>query len=64
MIGIERLERYVKEYIIQHPKLEDEIIDLYTLCLAEIEEGGSVEHEIQLCETSIEQLIEEKDEDI
>lgn len=40
-------------------KLKNEIDDLIELCLNEIEDGGSVAHEIQLCMSDIEELIKE-----
>jgi hypothetical protein len=47
------------EYINKYPELKNEILDIYTLCLDEIEEGGSVEHEISLGITDLEELINE-----
>jgi hypothetical protein len=41
------------------PKLKHEINDLVELALNEIEDGGSVSHEIQLCMSDIEELIKE-----
>ena len=58
-----QLRAFVKESVTKHPHLKDEIYDLYELCLDEISEGGSPEHEIQLCITDIEQLIEQDGED-
>lgn len=58
-----QLRAFIKECVAKHPHLKEEIYDLYELCLDEIEEGGSVDHEIQLCITSIEQLIEEDGKD-
>jgi hypothetical protein len=42
-----------------NPELKSEIKELIDLCQSEIEEGGSVEHEIELCKESINQLINE-----
>lgn len=47
------------EYINKYPELKTEILDIYTLCLDEIEEGGSVQHEISLGMTDLEELVNE-----
>ena len=47
------------EYINKYPELKNEILDIYTLCLDEIEEGSSVEHEVSLGMTDLEELINE-----
>lgn len=44
----------------KYPHLADEINDFYILCQDEIEQGGSTQHEIELCIQSIEDLIEEE----
>ncbi len=41
------------------PDKAEEIQGLYQLCLDEIEQGESKEHEIELCIESINQLFEE-----
>lgn len=41
------------------PKLKDEIKDLLHLALDEIEDGASVQNEISLCMSEIEELIKE-----
>lgn len=55
----EQLQKYVQEKIKLHPELKSEIISVFQLCLDEIEEGGSRQHEIDLCITDIEQTINE-----
>jgi hypothetical protein len=45
--------------ILKYPTLKDMIIDLYDLCMTEIEEGGSVENEFSLFQRDVEELIEE-----
>jgi hypothetical protein len=40
-----------------YPQHKSEIMDLYQLCLDEIEEGGSPQHEINLCRNEIVELI-------
>ena len=55
----EQLLQYIEEQIVAHPELKPEILDFYQLCLDEIEEGGSPNHERELCHNSIEELIKE-----
>jgi len=45
-----------------HPDMFDEIWDYVSLCHDEIEEGGSPDHEIELCKESIKQLIDESED--
>ena len=59
MDTIKQLREYVRESIKTHPELKSEILDLYQLCLDEVEEGASESNEVYLCVSSIEQLIEE-----
>ncbi|WP_282459196.1 hypothetical protein, partial [Mycoplasmopsis arginini] len=54
---MEELKQYVVDVVKSHPQHEEEIKGLYYLCLDEIEQGGSVEHEISLCRSDIEELI-------
>ena len=58
---MENLKKYVYETIEKYPNLKEDIMNLYQLCLCEIEEGGSIESEIYSCENDIKQLIEEND---
>lgn len=51
---------WAKGLKILHPDKASEISDLIDLCNSEIEEGGSYEHEIELCREAIKQLIEEE----
>ena len=55
---MEEFRKLINRKVSEHPKLKEEILDLYQLCLDEIEEGGSRENEIYLCLSSIEDLIE------
>lgn len=41
------------------PKLKNDIVDLLNLALMEIEDGASIEHEIELCMSDVEELIKE-----
>ena len=63
MNNVLQLKKYVREITAQYPDLDEEISDLYDLCLNEIEEGGSEQHEIHLCKTDIDQLVEERTKD-
>ena len=54
---LQQLKLFVIETIGKHPQHKREIIDLYQLCLDEIEEGGSPQHECDLCRNDIEELI-------
>jgi len=50
---------YCKEQFKKHPELKFELADLYHLAKAEIEDGGSEEHECELAVESINQLAKE-----
>jgi hypothetical protein len=56
---LEDFQNKCSEYINKYPELKNEILDIYTLCLDEIEEGGSVQHEISLGLSDLEELINE-----
>jgi hypothetical protein len=58
-MNIDSLKNFVREKCIEYPHLENEFYDYYSLCLSEIEEGGSLQHEVELCINSIEELIKE-----
>jgi hypothetical protein len=60
MLTLKSLEIYVKKAIEENPELQDEIMDLYSLCKSEIEEGSPEYHEVGLCLNDINELIEEK----
>lgn len=53
----EYLRKYVVDKIKSYPNFKEEIMDFYHLCLDEIDEGGSVENEINSCINDIEELI-------
>ena len=57
-MDLKQLREYARTCIADRPELRDEIVGLYQLCLDEIEEGGSAQHEINLCQLDIEQLME------
>lgn len=49
--------KFGQEFIAKHPQFKDEVNDLYQLMLDEIEEGGSVSHEVGLFIGSCEDLL-------
>ena len=59
-MNLQQLRVFINESARKHPHLKSEMHDLYWLCVSEIEEGGSPDHEIQLCFNDIEQLIEQE----
>jgi hypothetical protein len=52
------IKQYATDMILKYPTLKDMIIDLYELCMTEIEEGGSVENEFSLFQRDVDELIE------
>lgn len=56
----EYLNKFAKDTISKHPELKNEIEELLQLCQSEIEDGGSLTHERELCYGSIKELLEEK----
>lgn len=59
---LEQLKEWIKVQITKHPEHKEEMLDLYSLCIDEIAEGGSPDNEIYLCRDSIEQLIEQEND--
>jgi len=57
-MNLDYLKGFIKEKIQQYPNLKEEIIDLYYLCLDEIDEGGSEQSEVDSCISDINDLIE------
>lgn len=56
---MKELVKFANGFIRDNPQFRNEVYDLLSLCEDEIDEGGSPEHEIQLCEESIRQLLED-----
>lgn len=54
---MEQLRNFVFQTINSHPELEDQILDLYQLCKDEIESGGSMSYEIEICKIAINDLL-------
>lgn len=51
------LRKYCNEQIEKYPDLKEDINDYFELAKDETEQGGSKQHEINLCVSSIDQLI-------
>jgi hypothetical protein len=58
-MNLEYLEKFIKEKKEKYPSLKNDIMELYYLCLSEIDEGGSEQSEVDSCIASIEELIED-----
>ena len=43
---LDELRTYCRGLIETHPSLKEQIVDLFVLCVSEIEEGGSEPHEV------------------
>jgi hypothetical protein len=56
---MEELKQYARSKANSHPALRTEIADLVELAIAEIETGGSEQHECDLAYHDIEELIKE-----
>lgn len=59
IMELQEFKNYINEEIVKYPLLKEEILDFYQLAIDEIDEGGSATHEIELCQESIKQLIDE-----
>jgi hypothetical protein len=55
---LQQLRDYARTCINDRPELRDEIVGLWELCLDEIQESGSRQHEINLCHSDIKELME------
>ena len=51
------LIQYVRDMIVKHPELREQMLELLELCMDEIEEGASPSNEMHLCVSDINQLI-------
>jgi len=56
---LQELRNYAKETIEKYPQHKKDIVGLYNLCVNEIDEGGSREHEIELCLNEINNTIKQ-----
>ena len=59
---IENVRVFALDAIKDNPHLKEEIKGLWSLMMSEIEEGGSIHHEANLCIQSITDLITGEDE--
>ena len=55
---------YAAEVVLKYPQLKEELDGLIELCVNEIEEGGSVTHDISLCWSDIEETVKEHEASI
>lgn len=53
----EEFIKYILNKLETYPQHRKEIRELFTLCKDEIREGGSPQHEMDLCRNDIEELI-------
>ena len=58
-MSLDYLSKFVKEQKEKYPSLKNDIMELYYLCISEIDEGGSEGNEVDHCIASIEELIED-----
>jgi len=56
---MEELRKYVDDFKRDHPLFATEAEQLYDLCVTEIEQGGSPEHEREMCYSCIDQILED-----
>jgi len=56
------LKNYVRDMIVKHPELREQMLELLELCMDEIEEGASPANEMHLCVNDINQLITNQQE--
>jgi len=57
---LDELRTYCRGLIETHPSLKEQIVDLFVLCVSEIEEGGSEPHEVELCLSDVQELLHEE----
>ena len=59
---MDELRNFIIQKCNQYPHLKDSIVDFYKLCWMRLIEGGSISHEIELCMSDVNDLIEEEGE--
>jgi hypothetical protein len=62
LFNMKQLLEFAKQTMERYPAIKSNIEELIELCVMEIEDGGSRRHEIELCKTSIQDLILEYNE--
>lgn len=61
MTTLTELRDFVETKKSENPFCAEQIEDLYALAVMEVEEGGSMIHEIDLCINSIDELIQDEE---
>ena len=56
---MKELVQELRVVIAKYPQLKEQVNDFFQLCKDEIEEGGSPDHEMQLCRGSVQELVDE-----
>ena len=54
---MEELKLFVEEFIYKYPEHRGEVLDLFDICKDEIEQGASMQEEIEICMWNIEEII-------
>jgi len=54
---MEELKLFVEEFIAKYPEHKGEVLDLFDICKDEIEQGASMQQEIESCMWHIEEII-------
>ena len=57
-----QLKEWINIQITKHPEHKEDMLDFYSLCIDEIADGGSEWNEVQLCISSIDELLEEEND--
>jgi len=57
---LSELASWCSQKVREYPLLEERIMDLYWIAHDEVEDGGSSEHESELCMGSVKELIEQE----
>lgn len=60
---MKELIKATKEAISEHPSLKDQITDLFELAMGEIEDGESPDNELSLFLNSVDELIEDENDE-
>ena len=62
LFNMKQLLEFANQTMERYPAIKSDVEELIELCVMEIGEGGSTTHEIELCKTSIQDLIIEYNE--
>jgi hypothetical protein len=55
-----QFREYVIKAVKENPTLKSDIMDVYYMCMEEVESGGSFHHEARMAMDEIEHMIKEK----